>query len=166
MHVLILVGLMTVFGLASAASQQTSVPVALTVATDSNVLQANSANIGVNQAAAKRGNLLWSIPLASLTATRERPIFSPTRRPLAVASKSTLGSIPAATQQLALVGAIAGEDGEGIAILIDGLTKEIIRLKTGETYSGWTLQSVRPREVTIQKEQKTAILVLPSSLAK
>jgi general secretion pathway protein N len=77
-----------------------------------------------------------------------------------------LGSIPAATQQLALVGAIAGEDGEGIAILIDGLTKEIIRLKTGETYSGWTLQSVRPREVTIQKEQKTAILVLPSSLAK
>jgi len=166
MHVLILVGLMTVFGLASAASQQTSVPVALTVATDSNVLQADSANIGVNQAAAKRGNLLWSIPLASLNATRERPILSPTRRPSSIASKSTSPLMPTATQpQLALLGAIAGDD-EGIAILMDGFTKVIIRLKTGESYAGWTVQSVRPREVTLQKEQRTTILVLPGPPAK
>jgi hypothetical protein len=67
-----------------------------------------------------------------------------------------------ATQsQLALVGAIAG-DNEGIAIFLDGTTKVIVRLKTGESYEGWTLQAVRAREVVLQKEQKTAILALPS----
>src|SRR5438045_3679915 len=30
---------------------------------------------------AQSGNPLWTIPLASLTATRERPIFTPSRRP-------------------------------------------------------------------------------------
>src|SRR5215831_17659551 len=28
-----------------------------------------------------RGNPLWAVPLADLSATRERPIFSPSRRP-------------------------------------------------------------------------------------
>lgn len=161
---LILVGLMTLLGLASAASQQT--PVAVTAATDSNVLRADSANMAVNQTSAKRGNRLWSIPLASLNATRERPILSPTRRPSSIASKSTSPLVPTATQpQLALLGAIAGDD-EGIAILMDGFTKVIIRLKTGESYAGWTVQSVRPREVTLQKEQRTTILVLPGPPAK
>jgi hypothetical protein len=160
---LILVGLMTLCGLASGASQT---PVAVTSAMDSNVLRADSANIAVNRTSAKRGNRLWSIPLASLTATRERPILSPTRRPSSIASKSTSPLMPTTTQpQLSLVGAIAGDD-EGIAILMDGFTKMIIRLKTGESYAGWTVQSVRPREVTIQKDQKTAILALPSPPAK
>jgi hypothetical protein len=50
--------------------------------------------------------------------------------------------------------------------LMDGFTKVIIRLKTGESYAGWTVQSVRPREVTLQKEQRTTILVLPGPPAK
>ena len=60
------------------------------------------------------------------------------------------------------MGVFAGEN-EGIAILLDGTTKRIIRLKTGESYAGWTLQAVKAREAILQNQQKTAILVLPKS---
>ena len=61
---------------------------------------------------------------------------------------------------LALVGAIA-EEHEGIAIFLDETTKRIIRLKTGESHDGWTLRSVRGREVTLQKDHQTAVVGLP-----
>jgi general secretion pathway protein N len=80
--------------------------------------------------------------------------------------KPTHVQAPAAAQPpLALVGAIAGEN-EGIAIFLDGTTKGVIRLKTGETHAGWTLQSVKPREAIFQKEQKSAILMLLYPAAK
>lgn len=105
-------------------------------------------------------NALWSTPLTSLAATRERPIFSPTRRAPPAPFKSVPAQAPSAAQPpLALVGAIAGED-EGIAILLDGTTKTIIRMKTGESRAGWTLQAVKAREAILQKDQKTAVLVL------
>jgi len=113
-----------------------------------------------------RDDALWSIPLTSLTATRERPIFSPTRRPPPVLVK------PAPTQaastgqpSLALVGAIAGEN-EGIAIFLDGATKNIIRMKTGESHGGWTLRAVKAREAILENEQDTATLTLPPPPAK
>jgi hypothetical protein len=162
---LILVGLITSLGLASAASQETSGSAAVTAAAGLNILRADPTNIRVNQTSGRRANPLWTIPLASLTAIGERPIFSPSRRPAPVASKAISAS-PAATQpQLALIGAIAGDD-EGIAILMDGFTRAIIRLKTGESYSGWTLKSVRPREATLQNEQRTSVLMLPGPPAK
>ena len=115
---------------------------------------------------ASLGNPLWSIPLASLAATRERPIFSSSRRPPPVVLKT------AATQPLSkaqptfiLVGAIAGES-EGIAIFLDGTTNGIIRLKTGESHAGWTLQTVKAREAVLQKEQRTMVVELPNPPAR
>ena len=65
--------------------------------------------------------------------------------------KPTHVQAPAAAQPpLALVGAIAGEN-EGIAIFLDGTTKGVICLKTGESHAGWILQSVKPREAIFQK---------------
>jgi general secretion pathway protein N len=66
---------------------------------------------------------------------------------------------------LILVGAIAGE-AEGIAIFQDKTTKNIVRLKPGESHAGWILQNVKAREVTLQNEQRGAILTLPTPLAK
>ena len=113
-----------------------------------------------------RGNPLWSIALASLTAERERPIFSATRRAPPPVIKPISVQAPAAAQPpLALVGAIAGEN-DGIAIFLDGTTKGVIRLKTGESHAGWILQSVKPREAIFQKGQKSAILMLLYPSAK
>jgi general secretion pathway protein N len=113
-----------------------------------------------------RGNPLWAIPLSSLTATRERPLFSPSRRgPAVIELASVPPPRPVISQPrrplLALVGTIAGET-QGFAIFFDDTTKGIVRLKTGEAHSGWTLRSVTKREATLQKDRETAILALPN----
>jgi general secretion pathway protein N len=116
-----------------------------------------------------RGNPLWGIPLRSLTATRERPLFTPTRRPPAPAVAGpppveAPAPPPAAgpdRPQLTLVGAISGET-EGIAIFLDQTTRDIVRLRTGESHSGWTLRSVKGREAALVKDQETVIFALPA----
>jgi len=175
----ILVGLISFCGLISAASQQsTDSKLPMVTRTDAraaaNPVFAHNASGDVPPAAnlpgsrlqpsIGSGNPLGAISVASLTATRERPIFSPTRRPPPAAVKPASGQF-AAQPLLALVGAIAG-DGEGIAIFLDGTTKGIIRLKTGETHAGWTLQEVKAREAILQKDHNTAVLAIPAPTAK
>jgi general secretion pathway protein N len=116
-----------------------------------------------------RGNPLWAIPLKTLTATRERPLFTPSRRaptpviagppppqPVAAAPPPA----PPEKPRLTLVGAIVGER-ESIAVLLDEGTRDVVRLKTGESHAGWVLRSVRRREVTLEKDRETMILALP-----
>jgi general secretion pathway protein N len=173
---------LTTFGLAGAASQ---LPIGLEIMatrTDqpdpTKLVSAYSAKEAVRSTASLPtqgtrlpssiglGNPLWAIPLTSLTATRERPIFSPTRRPAPVAASSPpIQSASDGRPPLTLVGAIAGES-QGIAIFLDETTKGIIRLKTGESHSGWVLQLVQAREAVMRKEKKTAILALPNPPAK
>ena len=113
-------------------------------------------------------NPLWAIPLTQLSATRERPIFSPSRRPppAAVAAESTIVKPPAVRKrepevpQLALVGTIASDE-EGFGIFLDQSTKGALRLKLGEDYQGWRLRAIRGREVTMEKDQRAAVLTLP-----
>jgi hypothetical protein len=163
----ILVGLMTFCGLVTAVSQEPPSENATKGAQSStHPITADLPHNNASQGSIGRGNPLWSISLATLTATRERPIFSASRRPPPVEVKVSPTQAPSAVQpMLALVGAIAGET-EGIAIFLDGTTKDIIRLRTGETHAGWTLQEVKAREVILQNEQKTAVLMLPPPPAK
>jgi hypothetical protein len=113
-------------------------------------------------------NPLWAIPLAQLSATRERPIFSPSRRPppAAIAAEPTIVRAPTVrkkepeTPQLALVGTIASGE-EGFGIFLDQSTKGALRLRVGEDYQGWKLRAIRGREVTMEKDQQAAVLTLP-----
>jgi general secretion pathway protein N len=114
----------------------------------------------------ERGNTLWSIPLVALTTTRERPIFISKRRARLTAVKSsTLQTSPSAQPPFTLVGAIAGET-DGIGIFQDGTTKGVIRLKPGESYAGWVLQTLKPREAILRNEQRNAVLAIPNPTLK
>ena len=111
---------------------------------------------------APRSDLLWSTPLTSLTAAAERPIFNPTRRP----SELTTASVPSPARQpvrpppLVLIGAVDGED--AMAIFQNTVTKDIVRLRKGETYGNWVLRSVVGREATLQHGRENVTLaVLP-----
>jgi hypothetical protein len=123
--------------------------------------------IVANQAPA--GNPLWTIPLKELSATRERPIFSSTRRPPTPAVVATPYSPPPQPSkpaepdrpQLSLVGTIAG-DTEGFGIFLDRSANTVLRLKTGEAHKGWVLREVRGRETVLEKGDKTATLALPA----
>ncbi|WP_315834379.1 hypothetical protein [Bradyrhizobium prioriisuperbiae] len=114
-------------------------------------------------------NPLWSLPLAQLPVTRERPIFSPSRRPPPTAVAADLVAEaprppppPREPERpdLELVGTIASGD-EGFGIFLDQSTKTPLRLKVGEDYQGWKLRSVRGREATLVRDQQAAVMTLP-----
>jgi hypothetical protein len=65
---------------------------------------------------------------------------------------------------LTLVGTVA-EDGEGIAVFRDEISKDILRLRTGESHLGWTLSTVKPREVTMLHDRESTTLIIPSPAA-
>jgi general secretion pathway protein N len=114
------------------------------------------------------GNPLWSVPLSVLTATQERPVFSMSRRP---PPRAVVGPLiepvaapvvqkPAEPEHppLVLIGAVVGES-DAIAVFLDRTNMAVVRLRTGETHSGWELNSVLPREVTLKKADQVEVLV-------
>ena len=115
------------------------------------------------------GNPLWGTPISALDATRERPIFSASRRPPmppVVAQRVTAAPPPpkpAEPEQplLTLVGTAIGQT-QNVAVVLDRTTKTLVRLHVGETASGWILRSVDSRTMTIEKNSQTVTLALPA----
>jgi general secretion pathway protein N len=115
-----------------------------------------------------RGNPLWAIPLKALTFTRERPLFTPSRRPptapvtYVAPAKPVAASTTAEPElpKLTLIGVILGEK-DGIGIFVDGATHEVIRLRKNEGHGGWVLRTLEGRQATLQKATSTAVLVIP-----
>jgi hypothetical protein len=121
--------------------------------------------------AERAGNPLWAIPLNLLTNTRERPIFSPSRRPPppVVVNRPFVPPPPPPPPppqppehpSLALLGTIAGE-GEGLALFMETTSQNVVRLRTGEAHEGWVLRSVHGREAKLEKNNRTETVTLPS----
>ena len=113
-------------------------------------------------------NPLWAMPLKQFSATRERPIFLPSRRPpaaavtAAVAPKAIVVPKPKELErpQLSLVGTIAGDD-DRFGIFIDQSSKAVVRLKLGEEFQGWKLRSIQGREASLEKNQSVVALEMP-----
>ena len=83
-----------------------------------------------------RGNPLWAVPLADLSAMREHPIFSPSRRPPARPAVAAViepaPPVPPMAQRppLTLVGTIVGETTQ-IGVFIEENTHQMVRLPIG-----------------------------------
>jgi general secretion pathway protein N len=117
----------------------------------------------------QHGNPLWSLSLSSLSVTRERPIFSPSRRPpsrpvvaapqVPPAKPPQLSSKPPVPDHplLTLLGTLAG-DNQGVGIFLNEADKTTLRLRIGEDHEGWVLRSIRGGEVTFEKDERTATL--------
>jgi general secretion pathway protein N len=116
-------------------------------------------------------NPLWQIPIATLRATRERPLFSSSRRPppapvrqaAPVMQVSAPPEPPAPEQpQLKLVGVVHGAK-EDMAIFFDQTGRSVVRLHVGETNdAGWTIKSVDLRAATLEKNSQVVTLELPA----
>lgn len=115
-----------------------------------------------------RGNPLWAIPLRQLTATRERPLFVPSRRaPAPVVAVAAAPPAPPPAEkppeaeplQLSLTGTVAGGDG-AIGVFLDKASGTPLRLKIGEKHKGWTLRSVGRRDVVLAKGMATTKLAM------
>jgi len=118
-----------------------------------------------------RRNPLWAIPLKSLNATLDRPLFSPSRRPpaRAIASPQVTPQKPAAAPDageppLNLVGVVTGTE-DGYAVFINTTTHDIVRLRIGEGHDGWILRSAKGRQVVLERNHRTAVVALPQPSA-
>jgi general secretion pathway protein N len=114
------------------------------------------------------GNPLWAIPLSKLSASRDRPVFSPSRRPpprvpvapIAVMAKPPAPvARPSAPLNMKLVGAVVGES-DAIAIFINLADHTIFRMRPGNIRDGWQLNSILGREATLKNGDRTEVLVL------
>lgn len=113
-------------------------------------------------------NPLWAMPLGALTATRERPLFSPTRRaPSPVVANAPVvpqppPPAPAVVEHpdLILVGTVTGE-AHDLAVFVEPATHKTVRLLTGQDHRGWVLQSVEAKSATLHKSGRSETLVLP-----
>jgi hypothetical protein len=118
------------------------------------------------EATAKSANPLWDVPIAALTATRDRPLFSVSRRPPPVAAPVTVMRAPPPPPReperpsLQLVGTVIGEE-ESFGIFVDPSSQTSLRLRVGASHDGWLLHSLKPREAMLQKERETVRLPMP-----
>jgi hypothetical protein len=117
------------------------------------------------------GNPLWGIPIGSLSTTRERPVFSASRRPPApllapVPVAEAPPPKPAEPEQppFTLVGTAIGKP-QNVALIIEQTTKNLVRLHVSEAASGWYLRSVELRSMTLEKNSQTVTLNLPAHVS-
>jgi hypothetical protein len=124
--------------------------------------------VAVETERAFSANPLWGMLLRQFSATRERPIFFPSRQPpAALASAVTVAKVIAPPKpkepeqpQLSLVGTISGDEAK-FGIFVDQATKNVLRLREGEDFQGWQLRSIQSREASFQKSQLTFVVALP-----
>ncbi|HEX9535118.1 MAG TPA: hypothetical protein VF924_06570 [Stellaceae bacterium] len=115
------------------------------------------------------GNPLWALPLKQLSITRERPVFSPSRRAPPPATPTYVAPVAVRTPpkpveperpSITLLGTILGST-ESIGVFFNPTTRDIVRLRVGEDHEGWALRSVKTREATLVKDRERVVLELP-----
>jgi len=108
-----------------------------------------------------------AIPLQRLSETRERPIFSLSRRPAPAPVDDTprvtpvVAPLPEPEQlQLSLIGTVISER-IVVGIFMEQATKNVFRLARGEAHNGWTLHFLQSRQAALQKNGRTVEVALP-----
>ena len=121
-------------------------------------------------------NPLSGVPVSTLTATRDRPLFSASRRPspkrdgaapappAADAEVKAAPPVAAERPAFALTGTIIG-DAMRMAIVSRDHPSRATAVREGERAEGWTLQSVGPRAAVFEIDGRAVTLNLPQSAA-
>jgi general secretion pathway protein N len=122
-------------------------------------------------APARKGNPLWAIPLRALGATRERPLFSASRRPpppvIPSAPDPAAHALPVAIKAaepesppLLLIGTAVSVDTR-IAIFLNQTTKLVTQVREGEQESGWRVTAVSLHSTVVERDERAVTLLLP-----
>jgi hypothetical protein len=126
------------------------------------------------EAPALAGNPLWALPLEQLSTTRERPIFSPSRRPppsppthvAAVVIRQPVKQPEPERPGVSLIGTVTSAQVR-MGVFLETATQNVFRLRLGEDHQGWALRLVKAREVTLVKdiEQEVVLELTPPGAA-
>ena len=113
-------------------------------------------------------------PLQAMTATYERPLFSPTRRPppkivtpVAVA-KQEPPPPPPPPPSLVLLG-IVSDNGEARAAIRSAdkrPTDKVLRVRAGDDVGGWKVEKIESRRLVLTQGERSADFVLFAALSR
>lgn len=110
-------------------------------------------------ARSQTGNPLWTVPLSALSATRDRPLFSASRRPPIVAlpvdapppqKQEAIAPPPPERPLLTLIGTIVSPEAS-VAMLQGSNTEAISRLRVGQENDGWQVRGIGLRSIVVEK---------------
>jgi len=111
------------------------------------------------------GNPLWKLPVTELSITRERPIFSASRRPpttptyvAPVPVRQPVKPPEVERPAISLVGTVIGTDVR-IGVFLETATSNVVRLRVGEDHQGWMLRLLTAGEVTLVKDSGLAVVL-------
>jgi general secretion pathway protein N len=152
-----------------AAAQQASIPAAPQPPAASKAGESPRRTAAADAEPPQTGNPLWSLPLKQLSMTRDRPIFSPSRRPpppplpayvAPVAVRAPVKPAEPERPAVSLLGTIIGASTDDqIGVFLDSATQSVIRLRVGEDHQGWVLRLLKAREATLVKSGEEAVVV-------
>jgi len=119
----------------------------------------------------RTGNPLWTVPIGDLSATRDRPVFSASRRParpvavfVAAPPPPSPGTAPLPDRPpLVLLGTIIGGPVH-IGIFHEESTTKTVPLSVGESREGWILRSVSANDASFEAANRAATLILRPSV--
>ena len=107
-------------------------------------------------------NPLAAHPLDHLSATRERPLFSPSRRPLApppapVAQRVEPPKID--PPRIVLVG-IVSEGGAARALIRTPSSNKVVGARFGDEIASWTVTAIEPHRLTLSHDDRSVSFAL------
>lgn len=94
---------------------------------------------------------------ATYSAILERPLFSPSRRPVGPAAAPSAAQSPGG---LALLGVVAGA-GRTVALIRTGEGSPATKAQAGQEVSGWQVTGIAPTEVVLERQGSRLELELP-----
>jgi hypothetical protein len=109
-------------------------------------------------------NPLAARALDGLTATRERPLFSPSRRPPpppppVLASVQSIEVKPIDPPSIILLGIIT-EGGQARAVLRTPSSNKVVRARLGDEVGNWTVTGIEPRRLVLSHDDRAVSYAL------
>jgi general secretion pathway protein N len=128
--------------------------------------------LALGNAKAEPSNPLDALRLQSLVVTRERPLFTPSRRAhLSLPSDVQAPSLPPQVDvkvvsfdppPLDLIGTVVGE-GLSYALIRNRGNAIVVRVRPGDEAEGWQVRTIRVRSISLQREGRENALELYDS---
>lgn len=109
-------------------------------------------------------------PLQQLSATKDKPLFSPARRPpaklVAPVARQEPPPPPPPPPSVVVLG-IVSENGDGhAAIRVASRGDKVVRVRTGDDVSGWKVERIEPRRLVLKQGVRSVDFALFTGAAK
>ena len=118
-------------------------------------------------------NPLAILRLEDLATTRDRPLFSPSRRPPPAVAEAAPPPPPPPAEEKAvaaepppfdLVGSVMGQ-AYNLVLVRNRATNEVTRLREGEEKDGWRVGTVSLRSASLERDGRVEMLAFPTPAA-